>query len=319
MNSKELSLQTVQKLKNRYINLTNLKSISGSILRLILITGISYIILFPVFTKLVASVMLEKDLFDKTVLWIPKHFTLSHYFAVWEWMEYGTAFKNSFLLALTVSIIHLISASLIGYGFARFKFPGSWFVFGCVIFTIVVPPESILTALYLNFRYFNPLHIFSEPINLIGSYWPYLLMGLTGTGFRNGLYIYIMRQFFKGMPSELEEAAYVDGAGPLQTFYRVMLPGAIPALVVVFLFSFVWQWNEYIMVNFLWGKDNILPIALDGLIRSMSDDQGSEYTITYIHLIRSTGMFMFMFPLIILYTFMQRYFIESVERTGIVG
>ena len=119
-------------------------------------------------------------------------------------------------------------------------------MFGLVIFTLVVPPQIIILPLYLNLRFFTVWGLIPEPgIDLLGSYWPFILMGISGTGFNNGLFIFIMRQFFKGMPRELEEAAYIDGANPLQTFLRVMLPGAKPALVIVFLFATVWMYNDY--------------------------------------------------------------------------
>lgn len=296
-------------------------------------------ILFPVITKVVSSVMMERDLFDKAVLWIPKHLTFEYYSLVWRGMDYPVAFRNSFLLATVVSVLHLASASIIGYGFARFKYPGSGLVFACVIITIVVPPESIMYALYLNFRFFNPLSLLKDPVNLIGSYWPYVLMGITGTGFRNGLFIFIMRQFFKSMPVELEEAAYVDGAGFFRTFYQIMLPSAVPGMVVVFLFSFVWQWNDSALISVLWKDVKVLPQTLDTLVMTLATAmqdtsksslitrsvneivEGTNYINlrTYMHLVRSTGMLLFIAPPMILYAFMQRYFVESVERTGIVG
>lgn len=326
-------------LRSSYYGAGGLAGLAWSLFRALLIAGISYVILFPVISKLVSSVMMERDLFDKAVMWIPKHFTLEYYRLAWRGMNYPVAFRNSFMLATLVSVLHLLSASIIGYGFARFEYPGSGLVFACVIMTIVVPPESIMYALYLNFRFFNPLGLLRSPVNLIGSYWPYVLMGITGTGFRNGLFIYIMRQFFRSMPTELEEAAYVDGAGFFRTFYQVMLPSALPGMVVVFLFSFVWQWNDSALISVLWKDVKVLPQALDSLVMILANAlqdtskssmitktaneivEGTNYINlrTYMHLVRSTGMLLFIAPPLILYAFMQRYFVESVERTGIVG
>ena len=114
-----------------------------------------------------------------------------------------------------------------------------------MLLTLIVPPQMIMIPLYLSFRYFDPLGLLpGNGINLLNSYWPFALTSATAMGMRNGLFIYIMRQYFRGMPAELEEAAYVDGAGALRTFFQVMLPSAVPVMVIVFLFSFVWQWND---------------------------------------------------------------------------
>ena len=154
---------------------------------------------------------------------------------------------------------------MVGYGLARFRFPGSGLIFAMAIFTLIVPPQLVVVPMYLNFRFFNLAGLLGEnTFNLIGTYWPFILMSLTATGFRNGLYIFIMRQFFRGLPRELEEAAYIDGAGMFRTFFRVMLPGSVPGLIVAFLFSFVWQWNDYLYVTTLMANQTFLPQALEG-------------------------------------------------------
>ena len=112
--------------------------------------------------------------------------------------------------------------SVVGYGFSRFQFPFKKFWFFCVILVIVIPPQTISTSLFLHFRYFK---LFGATLNLRGSMLPYIMMCLGCMGLKNGLYIFMIRQFFMGFPFELEEAAYVDGCGPLKTFVRIMIPG----------------------------------------------------------------------------------------------
>lgn len=300
-----------------------LKKIVPSVLRAIVIIGICYLILMPLLTKISSALMMERDLYDQTVKWIPRNPTFENFKLVWEYMKYPEAFKNSMFLALAVSVLQLISCTLVGYGFARFKFRGSKILFGLVVFTLIVPPHMIMIPLYLNFRYFDLFGLLPNGgLNLLGSYWPFILMATTATGMRNGIFVYILRQFFRGMPRDLEEAAYVDGAGPLMTFYRIMLPGAMPAMVIVFLFGFVWQWNDYFLTNIFLGGQTLLPLTLDGLLFNASGYMtGANNMLTgqYASLINNTGMLMFMAPLLILYAFMQRYFIESIERTGLVG
>ncbi len=259
-------------------------------------------------------------MFDKTVQWIPRHFTLDNYKLVFEHLKYPKALFNSFMLSLVVSLFQLLACTVIGYGFARFDFRGKNLFFGLVIFSLIVPPQMIMIPMYLNFRNFNLFGLLpGSGVNLLGTYWPFILTAITGTGLKNGLFIFIMRQFFKGMPKSLEEAAYVDGAGPFRTFFQIMLPGAIPALVTVFLFSFVWQWNDYFLTNIYMGNETVLPIMLDGLRYSVEGALQQPIKTQYASLLNNTGSLVFMAPLLILYAFLQRYFVESVERSGLVG
>jgi len=207
----------------------------------------------------------------------------------------------------------------VGYGLARFKFPGNSLVFGLAIFTLIVPPQMISIPLYLNFRFFNFFGLSETPINLLNTYWPFALTSMTANGFRNGLHIFIMRQFFKGMPGDLEEAAYVDGAGPFRTFFSVMLPSAIPAMVIVFLFSFVWQWNDYFLTMTFLRNSETLPIALQALPERYFASADSNDVTQYSTILNNAGSLMLMAPLILLYAVAQRFFLESVSRTGIVG
>lgn len=307
--------------KRKYQTSNYWASIAWSLIRTVLLTGISFIILYPIIVKFSSSLMSEQDLFDQTVRWIPKRFEfnniIGNYRDVFREMRYLQALFNSTLLALVISVLQMASCTVVGYGFARYPFFGSKFLFAMVIFTLLVPPQMVAIPLFLNFRSFDFFGVLDNPLNLIGTYWPFVLTSITGMGLKNGLLIYIMRQFFKGMPISLEEAALVDGAGPVKTFLKIMLPGAIPALIIVFLFSFVWQYNDLFLTSMYMRENKILlPFMLDRLTLIFDD---LDYSKEYISVILNTGMIMFITPLLVLYAFMQRYFVESVERTGIVG
>ena len=298
----------------------SIKSWIISILRLILITGISYLILFPLLSKISTAFMTRADLFDRTVFWIPKNFTLENFELAIIHMDYVESLLLTSTLALCVAFFQLASSTLVGYGFARYDFPFKKIFFALVLFTLIVPPNMVLVPYYMNFRFFNLYGLIpGDGLNLIGTYWPFILISLTGVGFRNGLFIFVMRQFFRGMPQNLEDAAYVDGAGYFQTFFRIMLPGAVPALVVVFLFSFVWQWNDVFFSRVFLGtvgEVDVLSIALRDLPEEI--DYWIEHS-PYLSLIINAGTLLVIGPLVVVYAFMQRYFVESVERTGIVG
>lgn len=306
----------IKKTIDRILNLTL------RLVRIILLSGFSFIILYPLIVRFSTSLMSEGDLFNMTVTWIPRDFSLIrvfyNYMEIAQTINYQQTLTNSLILSLLVSSGQLISCTVVGYGFGRFVFKGKGFIFSLVILTLLVPPQMIMIPLFLNLRFFNFFGLLGESgLNLLGTYWPFLLTTLTATGFRNGLYIYIARQQFAGMPKQLEEAAYIDGAGQLKTFYKIMLPAAIPALIVIFLFGFVWQWNDtYITAIYMRESSSFLPFALRGLAEQFDLD---FYTREYLTIVNNTGLILFVAPLLLLYVAVQRYFVESVERTGIVG
>ncbi|MFW6308452.1 MAG: carbohydrate ABC transporter permease [bacterium] len=315
----------MSKIKNKLLklkaNIDFLKWI-GSILRGLFIISVSFIIIRPLIINLLSALMSSEDLYDLRVNIVPRNFTLDNFAFVFEQLSYPTAFLNSFLLATGIAVFTLVSCTIIGYGLARFEFGGRKVIFGLVILTLVVPPQIIMTPLYLNFRFFNLFGLLGEKgLNLLGSFWPPILLAITGNGLRSGLFIYIAMQFFRGMSVELEEASYVDGAGPVKTFFRVMLPNAVPILVIITLFAFVWQWNDLFYSRLFLREQTLLSIELRELpaIFSYGYAEKGEHPDEYISLLNNAGIILYITPVIILYGFMQRYFIQSVEKTGIVG
>lgn len=292
--------------------------VAFGLFRAVLILGIAYIILFPVLSKISSSVMAKRDLIDQTVNFIPKHPTTDNYFFAMDVMNFGKTFTNSLFLSFSVALLQLASSTVVGYGLARFDFKGKNIILAAAIFTLIVPPQMMMVPLYLNWRFFNIYGLIpGRGLNLLGSYWPFILTAVTGTGLRNGLFILVMRQFFMGMPRNLEEAAYVDGAGPIKTFMRIMLPGATPSMVIVFLFGFVWQWNDSFLTT-LYLDSNFLPVALINLNNNLAQYFGMNDP-QYFSLIVNAGSMLMILPLLAMYVVLQRYFVESIERTGLVG
>lgn len=290
------------------------------LVRTVLVTGFCFIILFPLFLRISVAFRSKTDIYDPTVLWIPKNFTLDNIKIAMAATDYLSSLLNTFLISAGTTMIQLASCALAAYAFARLKFRGSGLLFGLVIFTIVVPPQTIMIPLYLTYRYFDlfglvPLFTGKSSFNLIDTFWPFLISSSTAMGLKNGLYIYIFRQFFRGIPREIEEASLVDGAGVFKTFYRIMMPNAVPAIVTVVLFSFVWQWNDSYYVSLFLSKVKVLSTGLMDMGMAIGDEPDPVYQ----SMLLNTGVLLLMGPLIIMYLFVQRYFVESVERTGIVG
>ena len=300
-----------------------------SICRAVLLFGLCFLILQPLLNKISVSFMTEPDLYDPVVVSIPMHFTTENYQLAAGFMNYSKSLLNSFVVALTISVLQVAMSTLVGYGFARFKFPLKGFWFACVMMTILIPPQVISTSLHLHFRYFDVFGIVEavtgSPLNLRGSVIPYYLMSAGCMGLKNGLYIYMIRQFFRNIPKELEEAAYVDGCGTLRTFVRIMLPDAKPILTSCFLFAFVWQWTDGFYSSMFLGDISLLSIKLRQLPDSLGGYIGNLLgstnaaiiSVPYNNCILATGTLMVIVPLVILYLFAQKGFVESLSSTGI--
>jgi multiple sugar transport system permease protein len=131
--------------------------------------------------------------------------------------------------------------------------------------------------------------------------------------------ILIFHQFFKGLPREIEDAAYIDGCGPFMTFVRVMAPNAASAFLTVFLFSVVWYWNDYFYTSTFLGKTQTLAVALSFLRVNLAEEMGQVNNVYESTAQMQAGCLLFIIPLLILYVFMQRFFVQGIERSGIVG
>ena len=298
-----------------------------SICRFILLFGLCFMILQPILNKISVSFMTEQDLFNPIVINIPEHFTTENYKIASEIMNYSKALRNSLITSLTIATLQIAMCTLVGYGFARFKFPLKKFWFGCVILVILIPPQTIASSLHLHFRFFDVLGLFKlttgDTINLRGSALPYYLMSAGCMGLKNGLYIYMIRQFFRNIPEDMEEAAYVDGCGTLKTFIRIMLPEAKPILTSCFLFAFVWQWTDGFYSKMFLGSMPLVSTSLARIVDSLGayiqriTGVKTTISIAYSNAILSTGTLMIIAPLIILYLFAQRAFVESISSSGI--
>ena len=295
-----------------------------SVFRLALIVGISYVILGPIIGIAMNSFFSNEDVYSPIVYLIPMYPTLERHSVALNLLNYWSVLRNMLIYVVSLSAIQVVICSMVGYGFARFQFPLKKILFACVIVIIVIPAHSIMLPLYMTFRNFDPLWIFSltggEPANLLSTLTPMYMMTLFGVGLRSGLYIYIFNQFFRGLPKEIEEAAFVDGAGTFYTYVRVMIPNAMPSILTVTIFSLVWQYNDLFYANlFVIPNDWILAKKLNSLQATLG---GVPYRITdpaisalYVY----AGILLMILPMILIYIFLQRKFIEGVERSGIVG
>ncbi len=316
-----------------YLLRKKIKSVLFSIGRAILIFGLCFLIVQPLIQKLCVSFMTEMDLYDTTIVSVPRHFSTESYSIAWRLYKGIPTFARSLGLAVAVALLQVLSCTLVGYGFARYKFPLKKLLFGFVILTLIVPPTTIVTPLFLYFGDFDIFGIIGKitgtgkGLNLQGKAIPYLMMCAACAGYKAGLYIYMMRQHFRNEPKELEEAAYVDGCGRLRTFFQILLPGARPMMVSCFLFAFVWQWTDQIYSRIFFPINNwdLVSTKLFNIVNLFDGENKARFGMGYVtqtaysNQIQATGSLMALVPLLIIYVVAQKSFVESISQSGIKG
>lgn len=209
--------------RKRTVNL--LKKFILGLFRFLVLIGISYVILGPIIGMVANSFFSDEDAYSPLVYLVPMEPTLSRYQVALSQLKYWATLKNTAIYVLTLMVLQVLVCSMVGYGFARYEFPLKKVLFGCVVLMIVVPINTIMLPLYMTFRTFDPFGLMTAitggPLNLMSTPFPVYIMTLFGTGLRAGLYIYIFNQFFRGLPKEIEEAAFVDGAGMWYTYFQI--------------------------------------------------------------------------------------------------
>jgi len=299
--------------------LSDKKFISGilkTVIRTVFLLGTGFIMLYPVLFMLSGSFKTVQDTFDPTVVWIPTGFSIYNFQVAFKLMDYSVALKNTLVILIPSVLLQIASSLFIAYGFARFDFKFRSVLFGLLIFNIIVPAQTYMIPLYVNLG----------KMHLMNSTWQFYIQAGLGTGIRSGLYIFILRQFFRNMPKELEEAALIDGCGPMRTFLRVMVPNVVPAILTVTVFSIVWYYNDHLLSGMLLNSNFPLSVAVTRVSTALNNKLqniagqtiGADLKLLS-ESILSAACLMVVLPLIAMYVLVQRFFTESVERTGIVG
>ncbi len=305
--------------KTRTKILKNFRSITVKILTFILLCGLSYVILYPFLFKILAAFMSKSDLSNNLVTLIPMNWTFGNFRYVLKETEFFTALKNTFLYAILDASLATASAALVGYGIAKFKFRGVNVLTAILVVVMLMPLQTLSIPIYLNFYSWNPFGIFSvlglSGVNVLGTPLPTVIMAATSFGFRAGIFVILMRQYYIGVPNEILEAAFVDGAGPYRTFASIVLPNARSMLVVIFSLSFAWQWTDTFYSDLLYGDKLMLP-TLSAFLQNV-EQSDKEYYLQFVR--ANTFTILAILPLIILYCILQKQIIQGIERSGLVG
>jgi multiple sugar transport system permease protein len=259
---------------------------------------IALIFLMPILWMLSTSFKPTSQLFSQQIEWIPKTFTLDNYSKLFsnEQVPVARWFLNSLAIATIATVLTLTVDSLAAYAYARMEFPGRRVLFGLMLMTLFVPGFMFIIP---NFLTINFLH-------LINNWAGVILPGLAGV-----FGLFFLRQFFEGLPKDLEEAAMIDGANQFQVFYMVVLPLSRPALATLAVITFLASWND-----FLWPllilKDRAIETLPPGL-RTLQSSYTAEYGLIM------AGAVVVAIPVLLLYVILQRYIVQSIASTGLKG
>lgn len=303
-----------------------------SVCRFLLIFGLGFVILYPLLQILSKVFMPTEQYQDLSVIWIPKSLTLDNLKNAVAHTNYWSALGNTLVLCLSCAAIQIVVCSMTGYGFARFRFRLREPLFLLVILSIIIPTQIIFLPSFVQYRFFDYLGVsrllglitgksYTEfTTSLIDTRWSFWIPSLFGVGLRSGIFIYLFRQCFRNIPKELEEAAKIDGCGSITTYVRIMLPNAKSTTLTVFLFSMVWHWNEYTLTRtFFPQQHQPLAVMLNRAIDGMVDNYVLRLELAYQMGVVYAAVLLFILPILVVYIFAQRWFVEGVESSGIKG
>lgn len=321
----DLSLQKREQMKykiKRFIfGSKDKEGVGKQIFVYVLLIAIGFIYLYPVLYMISKSFMNLNDLLDSSINWIPSSFYTNNYVQAFKAMDYWKTLKDSVIMAGVPTLINLVVSALVGYGFARYDFKGKKLLMGLLIFSFILPPQATMM----------PTYVFYTEIGLVNSLKAFIVPALLGQGIKSQIYILIFFNFFRQIPQVLIEAAKIDGAGHLKSFFKIAVPSAAPAILVVFLFSIVWYWNEsyltqlYVVGAFTSNADiyhwSSLIVSLKNFESSYADARAvaGSGMVDINESIKMAGTMLSILPLLIMYLILQRRFVESIDRTGITG
>jgi len=282
------------------------------VVRFVLIFGLAFLILKPFAIKILLAFMSHDDLLDSTVRLIPRHFSLYLWSVALKGLDLMESLLPSVLLSVAVGIIQVFTSTVVGYGLARFNSIISRIAFIFVIIIMLVPPQVTSIAQYLGFVYFG---VGPFKVEIVNTFWPAFLLAFCGLGIKEGLYIYMMRSLFIGMPRELEQAAYIDGASPIAAFVRVILPNSRGLMLTVFLFSFCWQWTDISMPTLYFPNIKLLATQIS-VITVKTGMLEHPYAM---YIARNAGAMLMLIPLFIVFIFCQKFLVKSIITSGIAN
>lgn len=261
----------------------------------------AFIMIYPLLWLLSSSLKPNNEIFVNAHQLIPENITFENYIQGikgFAGISFGVFFKNSFIIAISAVIGNVISSVLVAYGFARIKFRWAMFWFACMMLTLMLPNE-VLTI---------PQYIFFQKIGWTNTFLPLIVPSFFGDAF----FIFLIMQFMRGIPKELDESAKIDGCGPYRTFIKIFLPLLVPPIVTVTIFKFYWTWSDFFGPLLYLNNPELATVSLalkNFSDPTMSTDWGAMFAMSVLAIV----------PIFIVFFIFQRYIIEGIGTTGLKG
>lgn len=311
------------KIKNAAVNT------AIALFRLVLLTAIGYIVIYPLLYMIVTSLRSTESYSDPGITWILKDYHWENYKDAFDAIKFPVSLKNTVLIEIVSAFIEVASCSVVAYGIARFDFKTKKLTMVILILTIVIPTQMIIIPQMLNFSQLdifgilgglNRLTGIDLRVNILDTPFTFYIPSIFGVGLKSGIIIYIYIQFFKGLPKELEEAAWIDGAGPVKTFLRIALPSSGVVILTVTIFAIVWHWNDYYLAGMYMSNNSPLALSIANL-PDLLPTLGFGYTIVNNRAgsVLMAACFMYVLPMLVMYMILQNKFVKSIDRVGITG
>ncbi|WP_141504246.1 carbohydrate ABC transporter permease [Paenibacillus luteus] len=263
--------------------------------------GFAIVMIYPLLWLLSSSLKHTTEVYSQAHKLIPAHFYWENYvsgFKGFAGHSFFLFFQNSLYVTIFSVVGTVIASTMAAYAFARIRFPGSTFWFACMMLTLMLPSEVLIIPQYMLFN----------KLNWINTFWPLIVPSFAGGAF----FIFLLVQFMRGIPVELDESARIDGCGRILFFAKIMLPLIVPAIVTTAVFKFIWTWDDYFAPLLYLNSAEMATVSL--AIKSMADptmetDWGALFAMSVLSLV----------PVMAVFIAFQRYIVEGISTTGLKG
>lgn len=308
-----------------------IKNLTLSICRLFFLLCIGYLILYPLLYMVITAISSGNAYNNSIRVWLPSELNVVENFSrAIEILDYGKAFLSTFKNQIVGALLEVASCAFVAYGFARFNFKGKRICTAFLLISILVPDMIVIIPRVLGYSHvdflgvlglLNELTGVDLRLRIIDTSFTFWIPSLLGVGLKSGILIYIYIQFFHSLPHELEEAAWIDGAGPIRTFFSIALPSSGVVILTVSVFAVIWHWNDSLLSSMYLLEDYPLAVKLTLFESTMAQ----KFFLTLSRdtpdgaVVLMAGCLLFILPMLIMYMIVQRWFIESIDRVGITG
>ncbi len=281
----------------------------------VLLISIGFVYLYPVLYMISNSFKSLNDIVNPSVSWVPTQFYLDNFSRAFRVLNFFKVLLKSLPVTLLPAVLQTGICSVIGYGFAKFEFKGKFVVLVLVILAFIIPSQIYMIPKYVLFYDMGFFAKGKENMQFLTIALPALL----GQGLNSSIFILIFYQFFKMIPYSLNEAAEIDGCGPYRTFFTIGVPLAGPAFLICFLFGFVWYWNETYFLSMFAPEFPNLQIKLSYFVSEYTELYKDDQMLKLNEGVRLAATLLILLPMLIIYLFLQKWFVEGIERSGITG